>query len=133
MEFSNIFFLILLKPSLRFTLILYHQSNSKVQTLNMMNFRRFSERVNLLESLSSFSNEELNSCIKFFDGAQLINKVLSKDSISKDVVKDLLTMEPWIFHLSQQLQLEDKDLQEFKETIIEHYASTVTYLLSFII
>ena len=28
-------------------------------------------------------------------------------------------MEPWIFHLSQQLQLEDKDLKEFKEIIIE--------------
>ena len=82
----------------------------------MMNFKQFSERINLMEYLSSLSDEELDRFIAFDDGALLINRLDSKEEISKEVAKEMICLEPWIFHLSQHLELEDEDLEEFKET-----------------
>ena len=85
----------------------------------MMNFKQFSERINLMEYLSSLSDEELDRFIAFADWALLINRLDSKEEISKEVAKEMICLEPWIFHLSQHLELEDEDLEEFKELIME--------------
>ena len=85
----------------------------------MMDFKQFSERINLMEYLSSLSDEELDRFIAFADGALLINRLDSKEEISKEVAEELICLEPWIFYLAQHLELEDKDLEEFKEIIME--------------
>ena len=72
-----------------------------------------------MEYLSSLSDEELDRFISFADGALLINRLDSKEEISKEVAKEMICLEPWIFNLSQHLELEDKDLEEFKELIME--------------
>ena len=85
----------------------------------MVDFKQLSGGINLIEYLSSLSDEELDRFISFADGALLINRLDSKEEISKEVAKELICLEPWIFYLSQHLELEDKDLEEFKELIME--------------
>ena len=72
-----------------------------------------------METLCVFFEEELNTFIRFADGALLISNLETKETISKDVAKKLICLEPWIFYLAQHLELEDKDLEEFKELIME--------------
>ena len=85
----------------------------------MMDFKQFSERINLMEYLSSLSDEELDRFIAFADGALLINRFDSKEEVSKEVAEEMICLESWIFYLAQHLELEDKDLEEFKELIME--------------
>ena len=85
----------------------------------MMDFKQFSARINLMEYLSSLSDEELDRFIAFADGALLINRFESKEEITKEVAEEMICLEPWIFYLAQHLELEDKDLEEFKELIME--------------
>ena len=80
-----------------------------------MDFKQFSERINLMEYLSSLSDEELDRFIAFADGALLINRFESKEEVAEEII----CLEPWIFYLAQHLELEDKDLEEFKELIME--------------
>lgn len=84
-----------------------------------MDSKQFAERVHFMETLCVFSEEELNTFIRFADGALLISNLETKETISKDVARKLICLDPWIFHLYQQLELEDEDLHEFKKTITE--------------
>ena len=84
-----------------------------------MDFKQFSERINLMEYLSSLSDEELDWFIAFADGALLINRFESKEAITKEVAEEMICLEPWIVYLAQHLELKDKDLEEFKELIME--------------
>ena len=81
----------------------------------MMDFKQFSERINLMEYLSSLSDEELDRFIAFADGALLINRFESKEEVAEEII----CLEPWIVYLAQHLELKDKDLEEFKELIME--------------
>ena len=80
-----------------------------------MDFKQFSERINLMEYLSSLSDEELDRFIAFADGALLINRFESKEEVAEEII----CLEPWIVYLAQHLELKDKDLEEFKELIME--------------
>ena len=80
-----------------------------------MDFKQFSERINLMEYLSSLSDEELDRFIAFADGALLINRFESKEEVTEEII----CLEPWIVYLAQHLELKDKDLEEFKELIME--------------
>ena len=84
-----------------------------------MDFKQFSARINLMEYLSSLSDEELDRFITFADGALLINRFESKEEITKEVAEEMICLEPWIVYLAQHLELEDKDLEDFKERIME--------------
>ena len=84
-----------------------------------MDLKQFAERVHFMESLCLFSEEELNTFITFADGALLISNLETKETISKEVARKLICLDPWIFYLYQHLELEDKDLEEFKELIME--------------
>ena len=84
-----------------------------------MDLKQFTERVHFMESLCLFSEEELNTFIRFADGALLISNLETKETISKEVARKLICLDPWIFYLYQQLGLKDEDLHEFKKTIIE--------------
>ena len=81
----------------------------------MMDFKQFSEKINLMEYLSSLSDEELDRFIAFADGALLINRFESKEEVAEEII----CLEPWIVYLAQHLELKDKDLEEFKELIME--------------
>ena len=80
-----------------------------------MDFKQFSERINLMEYLSSLSDEELDRFIAFADGTLLINRFESKEEVAEEII----CLEPWIVYLAQHLELKDKDLEEFKELIME--------------
>ena len=56
----------------------------------MMDYKQFSERINLMEYLSSLSDKELDRFIAFADGALLINRFDSKEVISKEVAEELI-------------------------------------------
>ena len=84
-----------------------------------MDSKQFAEIVHFMETLCVFSEEELNTFIRFADGALLISNLETKETISKDVARKLICLDPWIFHLYQQLELEEEDLHEFKKTITE--------------
>ena len=68
-----------------------------------------------MEYLSSLSDEELDRFIAFADGALLINRFESKEEVAEEII----CLEPWIVYLAQHLELKDKDLEEFKELIME--------------
>ena len=84
-----------------------------------MTFKQFSERVHLIETLSLFSNDGLETFIKFANGALFIKKFDKLESIPKKVGTELMNLEPWIFHLTQELELEEGDLIEFREIVVE--------------
>ena len=85
----------------------------------VMTFKQFGESIHLMESLSLFSDDGLETFIKFANGALLIKKFDKLESISKDVGRELMNLEPWILHLTRELQLEEDDLIEFKEIVVE--------------
>ena len=60
----------------------------------MMDLKQFSERINLMEYLSSLYDEELDRYIAFTDGTLLINRLDSKEEISKEIAKELICLEP---------------------------------------
>ena len=85
----------------------------------VMTFKQFSERIHLMETLSLVSNDGLEILIKFANGALLIRKFDKLESIPKEVGRELMNLEPWILHLTHELELEDEDLIEFREIVVE--------------
>ena len=39
--------------------------------------------------------------------------------IPKELAEEMMMLDPWIVHLTQQTELEEKELEDFKQIIIE--------------
>ena len=66
-----------------------------------------------------FTEDDLDAFIKFTEGALLIKKVQKLEMIPKELAEEMIMLEPWIVHLSQQVELEERELRDFKQIIIE--------------
>lgn len=84
-----------------------------------MSFNEFNEKVKFIESLSIFSDDDLETFIRFTEGALLIKKIEKLEMIPKELAEEMIMLDPWIFHVSQQVKLEEEELGDFKEIIIE--------------